>query len=75
MYSYTSLRDATYLITRDQPHSVYCFDLPRSRPSDVSFEEICCIVEGLKNGVIVATKYRPLKRLQNPALVILFSNY
>ena len=74
VYNYLTLKDALYLISKDKPRSCYVFDLSRSRPNDVTFEEIACTIESLKNGTVISTKYVPRKRLQHPSMIIVFSN-
>ena len=74
VYNYLTLKDALYLISKDKPRSCYVFDLSRSRPNDVTFEEIACTIEALKNGTVISTKYVPRKRLQHPSMIVVFSN-
>lgn len=75
VYTYLTVRDALYLISKDEPKAAYCFDLARSRPNDVTFQEVCCVMEALKNGIVISTKYKPRKRLQLPSLVAAFANF
>ena len=61
-------------VSLDPPRSCYIFDLTRAKPDDNSFSDLFNTIEQIKNGRIVNHKYQVKKRMQLPALVIVFSN-
>ena len=74
VYNCLTVRDALHLIAEDKPQSCYVFEVTRCWSNDVTFEEMACTIESLKNGTVVSTKYAPTKRLQHPATVVVFSS-
>ena len=68
-------KDIFYLKHEKPPSYCYAFDLSRSKPSDISLEDTFAAIEALKNGYCISTKYVPKKRLQWPAMILVFMNF
>lgn len=63
------------LIYKSPVATIYCFDLSRAKPQDISGNDIYSVMEQLKNGVIVNTKYETGQKLFDPPHVWVMSNY
>ena len=73
-YGFGTSKDLMSEVSKDPPRSSYIFDLTRAKPDDNSFSDLCNTIEQIKNGRITNHKYEVRKRMQLPALVIVFSN-
>ena len=61
-------------VSLDDPKGCYIFDLTRAKPDDNSFADLCNTIEQIKNGRITNHKYKVVKRMQAPAMVMIFAN-
>lgn len=71
---YGSASNLTNLIFKAPTSKIYLFDLTRAKPKDISGQDIYSVMESLKNGVIVNTKYENGQKLFNPPHVWIFAN-
>lgn len=75
MITFGSYGDLVSLINNYQELDAYIIDLPRTKPSDCSMKDIYTLIEALKNGYIINTKYQATKIDMDPPHVIVFSNH
>lgn len=68
-------KDACTDIVADGPKSFYIVDIPRTKTSKVSMDEMYMVVEQLKNGIVVQHKYEESKMVMKPPHVWVFSNW
>lgn len=73
--SYSDARDALNLVSKFMHKKAYLFDLPRTKPTKHTKDDIYNVMEQIKNGMIMNTKYETNIHLMNPPHVWVFANY
>jgi len=66
--------DLANLISKNSGHKVYIFDLPRTRPGSMYDSDVCSVIEGIKNGRMINTKYETCSIKMKPPHMWVFSN-
>jgi len=74
MLPYTDSKDAGNLVSNAGERAAYLFDLTRTKPASIASDDTYSVMEQIKNGYIVNTKYQTKVTLQPPAHVWVFAN-
>lgn len=67
-------RDLAYLVASRPACGVYLLNLSRSKPGDVYPEDLYAVLEGLADGRLNSTKYKPQTIRMKKPVVIVFAN-
>jgi len=73
-FTWASAKDILYLVSEFQGKRAYMINLGKTKPADVSNQELYAAIEGIKDGMFTSTKYKPKMVMQAPAHVVVFSN-
>lgn len=72
---FTKAQDLAHLLTHEKARSAYVFDLVRTKPAEISINDIYSMIEGVKNGFYTSGKYIPQKVIRPSAHVWVFTNF
>lgn len=71
---FADAKDANNLVVNAGERKAYIFDLTRTKPAAISADDTYSVMEQIKNGYIVNTKYQTKIHIQPPAHVWVFAN-
>lgn len=72
--SIADAKDLACQIVAEGPYRAYFIDIPRTCSARVTMDEVYAIMEQLKNGMVLNTKYQPKKLIMMPPHTWLFTN-
>lgn len=72
---YANAKDLINLVSQFMHKRAYIFDLTRSKPTDHSVNDVYSVIEQVKGGTIINTKYQTSIQYMNSPHVIVFANY
>jgi hypothetical protein len=72
--AYGNSEDLLNLVYKFQNRSLYLFDLTRTKPSIFSSQDLYSVMESVKNGLYINTKYETGIVMANPPHVVVYSN-
>lgn len=75
MFTYAKAADILFLASIFQGSKAYIVNLSKSKPADVSENDLYNALEALKDGHFTSTKYKPVIVTQGRAHVIVFANH
>lgn len=73
--SIADCKDLMYQVVEEGPQKAYIIDIPRTKSAKVSMDEIYTVMEQLKNGMCLSTKYKGGRMLMSPPTVVIFTNH
>lgn len=74
-FTYAKAHDILFLASIFQGAKAYIVNLSKTKPADISEQELYNALEALKDGHFTSTKYKPLIVVQGRAHVIVFANH
>ena len=72
---YADCKDLLYIVSEFSNLLTYLVDLTRSRPAHVGSSDLYAVLEQIKNGQFISTKYKPRKVLMKSPNLIIFTNF
>lgn len=74
-FAFANAKDVMSLIMKCKDRKAYIFDLSRTKPQGLSMDDLYYAMEQIKNGYLINTKFQCEMHAQNPANVLVFSNF
>lgn len=72
--TFSKAGDMLYLVAARQNKRCYLFNLSKTKPADISHQELYAALEAIKDGHFISMKFTPVSVLMRPCHVIVFSN-
>jgi len=73
--SYGNSKDLLNIVFKFKNKKCYIFDLPRTKPIDLSGSDLYSTIESIKDGMFINTKYETGIVMMSSPHVVVFSNY
>jgi len=73
--SWINAVDLSYLLAHFPYAPCYIFDLPRTKPAAISSTDTFSLIESLKAGCFLSTKFKPTRVIRKSAHVWIFTNH
>lgn len=73
--SYGNSKDLLNIVFKMKNRKLYIFDLPRTKPVDISGSDLYSTIESIKDGMFINTKYETGICMMSSPHVVVFSNY
>lgn len=71
---YATTQNIINIVAEAGPNKVYIFNLTRSKPKDISGDDLYSAMESVSDGFVVNTKWKAKSILFNPPHVLVFAN-